>query len=194
MTRFIMPTILVAISIALFFTFTQRYYTEVNTLRGEKASYTEALDNATALQGERDKLIQKKNNIGAENLNKLKVLLPENVDNIRLILEIEKIAMPYGMVLKDVQYNTATANTDAQANQIQGGYVATAVKDYGVWDLEFSTSGTYTNLLNFINDLDHNLRIVDISSIEFSSDGGVGSKDSGIYTYKFKIKTYWLKN
>ncbi|MES2315609.1 MAG: hypothetical protein V4486_02635 [Patescibacteria group bacterium] len=194
MTRFILPTILVAITIALFFTFTQRFYGDITTLRAEQASYNEALDNSKALQSERDKLTQKYNNIGVDNLDKLKKLLPENVDNIRLILEIEKIGMPYGMILKDVKYNTATASADAQANQIQGGYIATEVKDYGTWDLEFSTAGTYSNLLNFINDLEHNLRIVDISSIDFSSDAGAGSKDTGVYTYKFKIKTYWLKN
>jgi len=39
--------------------------------------------------------------------------------------------------------------------------------------------------------------MVDISSVEFSSDTGSVSaktKPSDSYKYDFKIKTYWLKN
>ena len=131
--------------------------------------------------------------------------MPENIDNIRLILEIGQIALPYGMVLKDVKYNAttdATSATNGAMAVVQGGVTAKpASKNYGVWDLEFSTVGTYNNFLNFIKDLESNLRIVDISSIQCSSGGtggsnGTSNSSSSIesYTYNFMIKTYWLKN
>jgi len=108
------------------------------------------------------------------------------------------------MALKDVKYN-ATADTAApDPNVIEGGQIQSAPQDYGIWDLEFSTTGSYDNFINFINDLEHNLRIVDISSIDFSSDVavtagigagvGVSPNSQQIYQYKFTIKTYWLKN
>ena len=95
--------------------------------------------------------------------------------------------------------STATVTT---GTIVQGGGAAKPVpKDYGVFDLEFSTSGSYDNFINFTKDLEKNLRIVDISSISFSSEvssgiGGAGLKtiSSEIYKYDFKIKTYWLKN
>jgi len=99
MMRFIMPIILITISITLFFVFANPIYNEISVLRGEVASYNEALDNSKALENERDKLTAKYNAINPENLTKIAKLLPENVDNIRLILEIEQIALPYGMVL-----------------------------------------------------------------------------------------------
>ena len=69
-------------------------------------------------------------------------------------------------------------------------------KDYGVWNLGFSTQGTYSNFVNFVKDLEKNLRIVDIVSVDFSSSSGIGVNPalSSIYKYDFKIKTYWLKN
>jgi len=175
--------------------FTQPFYQEISLLRTKVKSYNEALDNSKALENEREKLNQKVNSITPENLEKLEKLLPNNVDNIRLILEIEKIAAPYGMVLKDVRYNTIQKdNTDTV---VPGGESASALsdRDYGTLDLSFSTQGNYNNLLLFIKDLENNLRIVDISSIEFSSIVGPSDvKPMDIYTYKFKIKTYWLKN
>ncbi len=207
MMRFIMPIVLIGISASLFFVFTNPLYNDISTLKAEVASYNAALDNSKALENERDKLTAKYNAINPDNLIKLQKLLPENVDNIRLILEIEQIASPYGMVLKDVKYNATDKNVASTTTGpvVQGGGGALKTpKDYGIFDLEFSTSGSYNNFINFTKDLESNLRIVDISSISFSSDGtatgtGVNTKtpsssSSEIYKYDFKIKTYWLKN
>lgn len=205
MMRFIMPIILIAVSIVLFFVFANPIYNEILVLRGEVASYNEALDNSKALENERDKLTAKYNAINPENLTKIAKLLPENVDNIRLILEIEQIALPYGMVLKDVQYDTAETeanNTTGNAPIQGGGITKTTPKDYGIFELSFSTTGTYNNFINFTKDIENNLRIVDMSSIVFSSNNvaNVSSNPSSktvsteVYKYDFKIKTYWLKN
>jgi len=206
MMRFITPIILIAIAGSLFFMFTNPLYNDILTLNSDVASYNNALDNSKMFENERDKLTAKYNAINPDDLTKLQKLLPENVDNVRLILEIGQIALPYGMVLKDVKYNaTKTGTADATTTGgtvIQGGSVAQTPKDYGIFDLEFSISGTYDNFINFTKNLESNLRIVDISSIEFSSNtGNAGSADSNqkanspeIYKYDFKIKTYWLKN
>ncbi len=200
MMRFITPIILLGLAIALFFIFTNPIYNDISKLKAEVASYNEALDNSKALENERDKLTAKYNAIDKDDLMKLEKLLPENVDNIRLILEIEQLALPYGMVLKDVKYN-AGDKVDANAEGVvQGGNIAKDTpKDYGIFDLEFSTMGTYDNFISFTKDLESNLRIVDMSSISFLSTPAVapaGSKviSSEVYTYNFKIKTYWLKN
>lgn len=196
MFRFIIPFVLIGIAVTTFFMFTNPIYKDISELRTEVASYNEALGNSKALENERDKLTAKYNSIDPDNLTKLQKLLPESIDNIRLILEIEKIALPYGMVLKDVKYNTVEKNTGT-ITPIQGGTAAVSVnKDYGVWNLEFSTEGSYNNFINFTKDLENNLRIVDISSIDFiSTDTRVSSATSiPFYKYNFKIKTYWLKN
>lgn len=193
-----MPIILIGISVSLFFMFTNPLYEDISKLRAEVSSYNEALANSKALENERDKLTAKYNTINVDDLMKIEKLMPENVDNIRLILEIEKIATPYGMVLKNVKYNTADTNATPTPT-IQSGASKVAPKDYGIFDLEFSTSSTYNNFVNFTKDLESNLRIVDISSVSFASNvpsTGLVTKvnPSDNYTFNFKIKTYWLKN
>ncbi|MEK7104637.1 MAG: hypothetical protein AAB868_01185 [Patescibacteria group bacterium] len=199
MLRYILPTILIGIAVAGFFIVVNPLYKEISLERGQVASYNEALNNSKALEAERDKLTQKYNSFDPENLSKLQKLLPDNVDNIRLILEIEKIASPYGMVLKNVKYDATDKNTAVSQTigTIQGGG-SFSNKDYGIWNLEFSTQGTYNNFISFIKDLESNLRIVDISSIQFSSNAstslGLNPSLPEAYKYDFKIKTYWLKN
>lgn len=196
-----MPIILIGIAGSVLFLFTNPIYNDISALNGDVVSYNSALDNSKMLENERDKLTSKYNSINPDNLIKLKKLLPDNVDNIRLILEIEQIALPYGMVLKDVKYSTTNTKTpkatDGEA-PVRGGVIAKP-KDYGTFDLEFSTSGSYDNFISFTKDLESNLRIVDISSISFSSGpSNTDSKSkiipSEIYKYDFKIKTYYLKN
>jgi Tfp pilus assembly protein PilO len=205
MMRFIMPIVLIGIAVAVFFMFANPIYNDISALQAQVASYNDALNNSKTLENQRDILTTKYNAIDPDNLAKLQKFLPDNVDNIRLILEIGQIASPYGMTLTDVKYNadTNTTNTTNAATTavVQGGgnTAKTASKDYGTFDLEFSTSGTYSNFINFTKDLESNLRMVDISSITLSSDTAntsAGSKTTspGVYKYDFKIKTYWLKN
>src|SRR3989338_7805341 len=103
--RFILPVILIGVSITAFFMFSNPIYGEIAQLRVQTASYDEALNNSKMLENERDKLTAKYNSINPEDLVKLEKFLPENIDNIRLILEIEQLASPYGMTLKDVKYD-----------------------------------------------------------------------------------------
>jgi len=194
MFRFLIPTVLIGLSIALFFTYTSPLYGDVVLLREEMTAYDQALNNSKALENERDKLTQKYNAIGGENLNKLQKLLPESVDNIRLVLELEKLALPYSMVLKDVKYDATGKEPVSSPGVIQGEVLNQNLrKDYGVWSLEFSTEGGYSNFINFMKDIENNLRIVDITSISFSSSA-FSSNLSDIYKYNLKVKTYWLKN
>lgn len=194
MLRLIAPLILIGGAIVGFFALVSPLYKDITTLKQEVAAYNQALDNSKALENERDKLTKKYNSIDPANLEKLEKMLPNSVDNIRLILEIEKIAAPYGMILKEVKYDTSGADENNDTNIVQAGEaVQIYSKNYGSWDLAFSTEGTYVNFLNFIKDLEKNLRIVDIASIQFSSTDNALTK-SDAYKYGFKIKTYWLKN
>jgi Tfp pilus assembly protein PilO len=202
MFRFLSPIILVGIAVAGFFMFANPYYKEVSSLKTQVASYNEALDNSKSLEAERDKLTQQYNSIETDNLVRLERMLPDSVDNIRLILEIEKLAIPYGMVLRDVKYDTKSQEEVAAAGAVavkstKNSAALADNKDYGSWDLEFATQGSYYDFLNFVKDIEKNLRIVDITSVTFTSDTGKGlttSQPTNNYKYTFKIKTYWLKN
>lgn len=202
MFRYIAPIILVGVAVAGFFLYAKPLWDESKVIKTEIASYDEALTNADTLERERNNLTQKYNAIDPGNLIRLEKLLPENVDNIRLVLEIRNIAEKYGMELTGISYDSTIDNKKSSKDSKEAPAIGapTISGEYGEWTLGFSTAGTYETFLSFLKDLEGNLRIVDISNITFSSDttgGGVAvgktkSKDS--YTYGFTIKTYWLKN
>lgn len=190
--KFIFPIILILASIGIFIGYTNKAYKEVATLRTEQAAYDEALLNSKKLLDVRQELVDKYNALLPEDKDRLMKLMPDNVDNIRLIIDIQKIASQYGMLPKDIHFDKdqgkANSTTISAASSPED--INQARKNYGTFDLDFSVTGTYSNFLNFTRDLEKSLRIIDIESVTFAiSDVGTSS-----YKYAFKIRTYWLKN
>jgi len=200
MMRFIGPLIMLAVSVGLFFAYTSKTYTSIQELRVKQAEYNDALSNAAELEAVRNQLIERYNMFDTQTLAELKKLLPDNVDNIKLILEINDVAVKYGMSLKNVKFQsnqTASPTTIEESNS----RLAEKKKSYSSFNVEFSTEGTYSNFVLFLSDIEKSLRIVDVNSIAFSSPelpqtalGGLtNGKPKDSYKYDFSISTYWLK-
>lgn len=165
-------------SLGLFFGYVDPTYSEIKALNAEKASYDEALDNSKNLQQERDKLRDKLDAMPGADLDGLAKLLPDNIDNVRLIIDIDEMAKKYGMSIRNFK-------TDAAEKKETIGRDNSA---YGTLTLTFSTSASYTIFLAFMRDLERSLRLIDISSISFTAVDG-----NPLYDYNVAIKTYWLK-
>lgn len=173
----------------LFVVYTKPLYNTVQKSREELAAYETSLASAKKLRIAKDELTNRYNSVSAEDRERLRKLMPDNVDNIRLIIDIQKIASKYGMLPKDIKFDakgkeaTPTGGVNTQFNQGAG-------KEYGTFEMDFSVTGTYANFLAFSRDLEKSLRLVDIVSVGFSSTEQPGS----VYKYTYKIRTYWLKN
>ncbi len=191
--RFIFPSILILIAIATFVVFINPTYQSIKVLQADSSQYNTALTNSQKLQSERDALAAKYQTLSPDSLDRLSKLLPDNVDNIRLILNIQQIAQTYGMSISNIKFD-ATADDDAASGSATAAAsqtdVANSQKDYGIFNLEFATTGSYDNFLKFTKDLESSLRITDIQSVAFSSDD---TDKTGGYTYTVKLQTYWLK-
>lgn len=194
--RFLIPILLILVSGAGFFMLVSPKYEEISNLRNEVAAYDKALANSRDLDNERDKLVTKYNSINTSDLSRLQKLLPDNIDNIRVILEIEKLARVYGMDLKNIRYDDKAEEENEEGKVVAAGTVSEDInQEYGTWNLEFSTEGSYNNFLALTKDIERNLRLVDIASVDFSSasSSNTAKNSSDVYNYTFKIKTYWLK-
>lgn len=178
-----------------FFMLVSPKYEDIKLLQQEVNAYENALANSKVLDAERDKLVTKYNNINDSDLQRLEKMLPDNIDNIRVILEIERLVRAYGMSLTNIRYE------DKQEEAQEGGVIEAGQKnaslneDYGVWNLEFTTEGSYSNFIALTKDIERNLRLVDIASVDFNASNTAAASKSGTdnYQYTFKIKTYWLK-
>lgn len=203
--RWLLPLILIAAGVAGFLLVTQPIYDEASLLKIEADKYNEALANAAILQQERDRLITKFNSLNTTDLERLEKIVPETVDNIKLILEIQKVAQERGILVKNVKFQPEqfiieeegeeTAPRASQsANQRRPG--AAQNLDYDIFDLEFSIEGRYGAFVEFMKLMEKSLRVVDVRTISFTP--GTSEDRDKIYTdnyqYTFRINTYRLKD
>ncbi len=165
----------------------------VKQLKALSAQYDTALANSRRLQEERDALGQKYQALSPASVARLTKLLPDNADNIRLVIDIQRMAQTYGMSLASIKFDSSQLPAQAASGSLAAAApsdVADASKDYGTFNLEFQTTATYANFLSFLKDMESSLRLADISAVAFSA-GGDPSKNT--YTYTIRLKTYWLK-
>lgn len=198
--RYIFLLIIIAVSIGSVILIVKPRYENLKQARTDVSSYGSSLDTAEKLKQSREELIAKYNAIPKNDLDSLKTLLPDAVDNIRLIIQIDSIAQKNNLsTLRDVDYQKVE---DIQTSPSADGGEATTIAPslpYGDLSLSFQTAGTYANFLAFVADLEQNLRLVDIVSVDFSTNEGQQgqqeqSQNPGSnLTYQVTLKTYWLK-
>jgi Tfp pilus assembly protein PilO len=172
------PILMLVASIGLFVGYIDPQYSEIKSLQSQKADYDQALVDANKLGKKRDDLLTQINSFKQEDLTRLSKLLPDNIDNVRLIIDIDEIAKQYGMRIR----NFITSQTKKEQ-----GYVGDDQSTYGTLALSFSTSGTYEQFVAFMGALESSLRLVDIVSIEFIA------AETNISDFNVTIKTHWLK-
>jgi Tfp pilus assembly protein PilO len=180
--RFLFPIILIIAAIGLFVGFTNPTYQGLKGAQAKVAAYNDALDKSQELKGLRDKLVSARNAFSPQDEQKLTRLLPDQVDNIRLIIDINNIAARHGLAISNVALGEVSQSS-AAATSIAVGPSSDPV---GSVSLGFSVTASYDDFLAFLQDIEHSLRILDIQKLDFT-----GGQD-GKYTFDFTIRTYWL--
>lgn len=180
--RLLLPAILVIAAIGLFVAYTNPTYQGLKGTQAKVAAYDDALDKSQELKSLRDRLASARNAFSPEDEQKLVRLLPDQVDNIRLIIDINNIASRRGLIVSNVELGEVSQSS-AAATSLAVGPSSDPV---GSVSLGFSVDATYEDFLAFLQDLEHSLRILDIEKLSFA--GGVNGK----YTFDLTIRTYWL--
>lgn len=153
----------------------------INELKEERGRYIDALNKTKEIEQARTGLLEEYARIPADGRERIEKLLPDNIDSVRLIIDVNNIAAQYGMRLKNISLAQSGAET-TPATSLALGPVEEHFKSVG---LKFGVEGSYDNFRSFIRDLEQSLRLVDIETISFSSN-------ENIYEYVIAISTYRL--
>lgn len=192
--RYITLIIFIVLTIGGASLYTLPLWRSTQMLSATIATGSERLATADSLGKSRADLISKYNSIPKADLDNLTTLLPDNVNNIRLIIQVDSLATKNGLsVLQNVAYTTHDAKTDDPKANVK----AAARPPYEPFTISFETIGTYKNFLSFISDIEKNLRLLDIQQVDFTPVPPQNAKDApsanGLISYKVKVTTYWLR-
>ena len=174
--------ILLLLSVGIFFSFSSGQYQEMKNLQTLADEYKSVLNEASAIEGLRDSLLNTYSAIPKSEIERLNKVLPNTVDTVQLAFDLDGMASKHGISISSVQTNTDTQSAD-QSLTVLPEHAPT----YNKASVTFSFIANYENLKKMLSDVEKNLRLMDISSISFQV------QDSGLYDYKVSADTYWLK-
>jgi Tfp pilus assembly protein PilO len=179
MKRFIIPVTLILLSSAIYVIYIDRFWNDISTALAKRTELEATIEKAKEANEKIDSLSKKYAAVPAETLRRLDVMLPEQVDPTRLVVDVNTIAARSGLILK---------GTTVMKGKKEG-------KQGVTHSLRFSVSAPYVVFNAFMLDLERSLALRDSSSISFNSttdENGNGGVRSSISEYSVVIDTYSL--
>ncbi|KND47019.1 MAG: putative pilO [Parcubacteria bacterium C7867-004] len=186
----IIPIILVIGSIALFALYVHPTYTQsIATLSGEIKGYDAVLASAKRFKEKQSDLSAQKSAIPLDQLARLEAFLPDTVDNVQLILDLNALAARSGVSLSDLD----VALPEKKDEQIDGSGRISLTGQNPIETLEVSLSitGSYGAFRTFLAAAENSLRPLDIVEIVVTDEGAEAA--AGTHNYDVTFRIYWLR-
>lgn len=177
----VLPIIAILLAVLIFFFYVRPTWNgPVADANAAIALDNDALASAKDYQKEQTDLTAKQNAIDPESLKRLAIFLPDSVDNVRLILDLNALAARSGVSLTNIDVSTNAAAQDPTA-------VGAHSDPTGSVSLSFSALGTYSSLQTFLTRVETSERLLDVQSVS------IKGSDTGVYTLEMSIRLYWLR-
>lgn len=175
----------IGVAIAIFVFYINPLYATIQQKQVDFQKLSDANGKAMELRVKREQLTTDRKKIDDVQLANLDKFLPDGVENVRLIIDIQHIA---SMVLaQDIKGAKVIGSAKAGTTGNGVASVGPDNKKYGTIALNFSVTTTYDQFIVFLQSLEDNLRLVDVSDISFSA------ADGDNYDFNVTLQTYWLK-
>lgn len=192
----VLPFLSLMLSIGIFFAYVNPVWSgPIKNAKIAIANNEQALKAADDYKKKENQLASARSAIDKENLDRLSTFLPDSVDNVRLILDINALAARSGLSLANIDVaknDSGNVSTDVKTSMPAGstltGTQSTVLANpVGSVDLTLSAVGTYSALHSFLAGIEKSARLLDVRDIV------VKGSDTGVYNYKMTIRLYWLR-
>lgn len=157
----------------------------IQLLKLQQQDLQAAIDNSRRLELKWNELVSRYNAFSQSDLEDAEGVIPSNVDNVKLIIELSELAKQVGVELRNVSLVDENSS-DASV-------------PYGTLSLGVTLRGTYANFVEYISQVESSLRLMDIRSVAFTPNEGEIDRTSGrlivsdVYDYSIVLDTYWLR-
>lgn len=194
MSKVVTPILFIIIAIGLFFTYLRPAYGVLQAFQAQ----TDVLDSTIK---ESENLIQMHNdmltqyeNIDPTDHAKLKKILPDNIDVVRLIMDIDALSIKHNLVIdsfevpqiRDIEQDARNSRNARQSEE--------ELKPVGSAVLSVECKGEYQDFKNFLTDIEHSLSLLDVVGLEIEVPNILKPEvtdDNPMYT--LDLQAYWLK-
>ena len=188
MTR-LLPIVLLLISGGIFFGYINpTIMGPIAQTSSKIKQYDAALSAADRFGQKQTSLAQEQQALPADGVARLQSFLPDSVDNVQLILDLDALAARSGV--KITNFNTTeVAKPVAPSSSVDTSTTVSfdPSKPYDSLDISMTASGSYSQVRTFLSGVERSLRPLDL--IQFQ----VTDSPTGVYLYQMTFRLYWLR-
>ncbi|MBU6490654.1 hypothetical protein KGQ25_00605 [Patescibacteria group bacterium] len=172
------------ISVGIFFAYIRPVWTgEIALTKDAIANDDQALSAASAYAAQQSQLIAARDAINPTDLARLTNFLPDSVDNVGIILDLNALAARSGFALSNIDVSKDALGSSG----VPQSTLAAGANPVDSVDLSVSAAGTYASFKAFLQGVEKSQRLLDIQDLV------VKGSDTGIYSYQMTIRLYWLR-
>ena len=183
MTSRLLPFLSLVAAVGIFFAYINPLWTgQIAQEKAAIASDDQALASANQFVKRENELATQMNAIDPSALSRLETFLPDSVDNVGLILDLNALAARSGVEIDSVDVAGQGGTASAQAAAVTDGS-----GPVGSIDMLISAKGTYDALVKFLQGVELSERLLDVTDLT------VNGSTNGVYTYQMSIRIYWLR-
>lgn len=180
--RRIVPAFAILFAAGIFFGYVNPLWNgKIASTKAAIAQDDQALAAASEYQKRESELAAERNAIDPDALAKLERFLPDSVNNIGLILDLDALATRTGLALSSINVASARGSAENQSSS------ASPTNPVGSIDLTLNAKGTYAALEEFLKGVEQSERLLDVRELV------VEGSSSGVYNYQLTARLYWLR-
>lgn len=131
---------------------------EIRLRAEEKKQYQNVLNRVKEIEIKRENLLSEYNSISETEIDRLKKIVPEKVNSITLLNNLNALAARYNLVLKDYK----VSNSDSGSRDVVD---TSSTPPYKTTTISLSMSGQYEQFLSFLNELESALSLIDVVNL-----------------------------
>lgn len=146
----------------------------IGALQAMNTQYDATLGQADGLYSQAQTLRAQYANVSADQKAKMEIMVPNSIDKIRLLDEVNSIGRQTGLAFDSLAYSEGAS----------GG-----TSPLGTAGVTFTVKTNYSKFKELMDNFEKSLRLYSIQTVSFS--GAV--KDGDLITYQVKLGTYYLK-
>ncbi len=183
----VLPVVFLLIAGALFIGYIHPTVTgSIATTSKKVKEYDAALIAAKRYEQKIAELGDERQKLSTDSIKRLEEFLPDSVDNVQLILDLDGLAARSGIKIDN--FNTTDLAPSVSGVDANGQSVSLDEgKPYESLDITISASGSYSQMRAFLDGVESSLRLIDLVSLQLTDS------PTGIYKYQMTFRLYWLR-
>ena len=173
MVKQLLGVLLLLVGVGAAYLFAVPTLASVDEMRKDIETLNDLIVKTEQLNAVGAEVIERYQSVTSSDLDRVSRLVPDQIDNVKLILEIQQLAEKYGLSVQQIDAADAGVRTVAGQTLNRVSFTAEML-------------GFYGDFVDFVEQLELSQRIIDPTSLDFQA-----LESENGYVYNLSLDTYW---